>query len=93
MRHFQVSLLVQTSPAPVLNNARMGNSNRTPGFWAEVGVQYDVEHVGSFRHWRAQLPGCTDIVGRGRTKPQALADLKSSHARASLKEGPPGRQP
>jgi hypothetical protein len=65
---------------------RVGNGKRAPGFWSEIGVQYHVEHVGAFRHWRAQLPGCTDIVGRGRTKPQALAELKSAHARAQMQK-------
>jgi len=80
-----MSRFVQTWPSPVLNNAPMGNNHRRIGFWAEVGVQYDVERSGPFGHWRAQLPGCVDIIGRGRTKPQALADLKSSHAWAKLK--------
>ena len=69
----------------------MSSSHRPPGFWAEVGVVYDAEQSGSFKHWRAGLPGRADIVGRGRTKPLALADLKSEHARATRNSHPPER--
>jgi hypothetical protein len=79
-----VSRFAQTDPAPVLDNLPMGNSNRTPGFWAVAGVVYDVDQLGSFKHSRARLPGRTEIAGRGRTKPQGLADLKSAHVRAKL---------
>ena len=65
---------------------RMDNSKRGPGFWAEAGVVYDDERAGSLQCWRARLPGCADIAGHGRTKPLALADLKSAHARARFDE-------
>ena len=60
----------------------MSGRNRPPGFWAEIGVVYEAEHFGPLKYWRAQVPGHTDIVGHGRTKPQALAELKSARARA-----------
>ena len=64
----------------------MGNDKRGPGFWAEVGVVYDDDRYGSLQCWRARLPGRADIAGHGRTKPLALADLKSAHARAITDE-------
>ena len=66
----------------------MGNNSRHPGFWAEVGVQYDVEYFGPSKYWRARLPGNTAITAHGRTKTQALAGLKSAHAHAHRREHP-----
>ncbi len=61
----------------------MDGKKRPTGFWG--AVHYEAEHVGHVSLWRASIPG-EQIVGRGPTKPQALADLKSAHARArSLK--------
>jgi hypothetical protein len=65
---------------------RMGDNKRTLGFWAEVGVVYDDDRCGYLQGWRARLPGRHDIAGHGRTKPIALADLKSAHARAASNE-------
>ena len=69
----------------------MSSSNRAPGFWAEVGVVYDAEQSGPNKLWQARLPGSADITGRGRTKRQALAELKSAHARFQHRERPAER--
>jgi hypothetical protein len=58
------------------------DSRRPLGFWASVGVRYEAEHAGPVGGWRASMPG-ERIVGFGRTKPLALADLKSAHAWAT----------
>ena len=61
----------------------MEKHQRRPGFWAEAGIVYDVERVSGVDVWRARLPGRSDIEGRGRTKPVALAYLKSAYGRAA----------
>jgi hypothetical protein len=60
----------------------MDHKKRTVSFWESV--QYEAEHIGSIRLWRASIDG-EPVIGRGPTKPQALADLKSAHALAILK--------
>ena len=67
----------------------MDSKKRPLGFWESVGVHYEAEHAGPVGGWRASMPG-ERIVGHGRTKQLALADLKSAHARTSqFQEGPP----
>jgi hypothetical protein len=53
-------------------------SKRPLGFWASVGVCYEAENAVPVGGWRASMPG-ERIVGYGRTKPLALADLKSAY--------------
>ena len=62
----------------------MCRSNRPNGFWATAGVLYDFDPL---KGWRAWLPESPHAPGYGRTKPQALADLKSLRARAKATEG------
>ena len=67
----------------------MDSKKRPLGFWDSVGVRYEAEQAGPVGGWRASILS-ERIVGCGRTKPLALADLKSAHARAtSLKKNRP----
>ena len=61
----------------------MNSSKRTPGFWATVGVEYNVRHSGSDACWCARLPRRADLSGYGTTKPEALANLKSAYGWAN----------
>jgi len=61
----------------------MEKHQRRAGFWATAGIVYDTERLGGLDVWRARLPGRSDIEGHGRTKPVALAYLKSAYGRAA----------
>lgn len=69
-----------------LESGAMEKHQRRPGFWAEVGIVYDVERVDAVDVWRARLPGRCDIEGRGRNKSVALSHLKSAYGRAASRD-------